>query len=120
MQQLSLVAPVLVLCVETAGLVPSKPNAEQGTVVRTKASLTAISSRSLLSIWTDGSWSSSAVEKMNERKRRGKKKKVSAEDRGGKECDRKKKTREKMNSGESDLKTRSQFRVVCSCLPMVE
>lgn len=31
-----------------------------------------------------------------------------------------KKPTEKMNSGESDLKTRSRFRVVCSCLPMVE
>lgn len=31
-----------------------------------------------------------------------------------------KKNTEKMNSGESDLKTRSQFKVVCSCVPMVE
>lgn len=50
MQQLSLVAPVLVLCVETAGLRPYKPNAKHWTVVQTKAALTAISLRSLLSI----------------------------------------------------------------------
>lgn len=56
MQQLSLVALVLMLCVETDGLIPFKPNAKHLTVVQTKAFLKTISFRSLLSIWTDDGW----------------------------------------------------------------
>lgn len=59
------------------------------------------------------------MEKMNERKRRKKKKRFLQKTEVARNV-RGKKTTEKMNSGESDLKTRSRFRVVCSCLPMVE
>lgn len=58
------------------------------------------------------------MEKMNERKRRRKKRFLQKTEVARNVTG--KKNTEKMNSGESDLKTRSQFKVVCSCVPMVE